>query len=111
MGNLAKFCVDHELEQDFASKRTKKKKRLPGELSNDEIEEDLISRYRRETFVYAIDTAIMSIRDRFSSHKAILADFALLDPERGSKMSTPATVYHQMPLKMLHVITVLMKEN
>ena len=80
---LAKtFCVDHELEQDFASKRTKKKKRLPGELSNDEIEEDPISRYRRETFVYAIDTAIMSIRDRFSSHKAILADFALLDPER-----------------------------
>ena len=80
---LAKmFCVDHELEQDFASKRTKKKKRLPGELSNDEIEKDPISRYRRETFVYAIDTAIMSIRDRFSSHKAILADFALLDPER-----------------------------
>ena len=76
------FCVDHELEQDFVSKRTKKKKRLPGELSNDEIEEDPISRYRRETFVYAIDTAIMPIRDRFSSHKAILADFALLDPER-----------------------------
>ena len=74
--------MDHELEQDFASKRTKKKKRLPGELFNDEIEEDPISRYRRETFVYAIDTAIMSIRDRFSSHKAILADFALPDPER-----------------------------
>lgn len=80
---LAKtFCVDYELEQDFALKRTKKKKRLPGELSNDEIEEDPIRRYRRETFVYAIDTAVMSIRDRFSSHKAILADFALLDPER-----------------------------
>ena len=74
--------MDHELEQDFASKRTKKKKRLPGELSNDEIEEDPISRYQRETFVYAIDTAIMSIRDRFSSHKAILADFALPDPKR-----------------------------
>ena len=81
--SLAKtFCVDHELEQDFASKRTKKKKRLPDELSNDEIEEDPISRYRRETFVYAIDTAIMSMRDRFSSQKAILADSALLDPER-----------------------------
>ena len=97
---LAKtYCVDHELEQDFPSKRTKKKKRLPGELSNDEIEEDPISRYRRETFVYAIDTAIMSIRDRFSSHKAILADLIL----SGSKISTPATVYHQMLLKMLHV--------
>ena len=80
---LAKtFCVDDELEQDFASKCTKKKKRLPGKLSNDEIEEDPISRYRRETFVYAIDTAIMSIRDSFLSHKAIPADFALLDPER-----------------------------
>ena len=67
--------MDYELEQDFASKRTKNKKRLPGELSNDEIEEDPISRYRQETFVYAIDTTIMSIRDRFSSHKAILADF------------------------------------
>ena len=74
--------MDHELEQDFASKRTKKKKRLPDELSNDEIEEAPISRYRRETFVYAIDTAIMSMRDRFSSQKTILADSALLDPER-----------------------------
>ena len=49
---------------------TKKKKRLPGELSNDKIEEDPISRYRQEMFIYTIDTAIMSIRDRFSSHKA-----------------------------------------
>lgn len=33
---LAKtFCVDHELEQGFASKRTRKKKRLIAELSND----------------------------------------------------------------------------
>ena len=66
---LAKtFCVDHELEQDFASNRTKKKKRLPGELSNDEIEENPISRYRRETFVYAIDTAIMSLTQQSLCH-------------------------------------------
>ena len=66
----------------FCFEAHKKEETTPGELSNDEIEEDPISRYRRETFVYAIDTAIMSIRDRFSSHKAILADFALLDPQR-----------------------------
>ena len=31
--SLAKtFCVDHELEQDFSSNRTKKKKRLPDEF-------------------------------------------------------------------------------
>ena len=108
---LAKtFCVDHELEQDFASKRTKKKKRLAGELSNDEIEQDPISRYRRETLVCAIDTGIMSIRDRFSSHKAILADFALLDPERFQDMNSSNSLPPDA-LKMLHVITVLMKEN
>jgi hypothetical protein len=98
---LAKtFCVDYELEQDFASKRTSKKKRLPGETSNDEIEKDPVSRYRRETFVYAIDTAIMSIRDRFSSHKAILADFSLLDPERfqdiNSSKSLPPDVFQNI---------------
>ena len=44
---LAKtFSVNHELEQDFASKRTKKKKRLPSELSNDEIEELEIASHR-----------------------------------------------------------------
>jgi hypothetical protein len=80
--------VDHELKQDFGSKRTRKKKRLPGELSNDEIEEDPVSRYRWEMFVYAIDTAIMSIRDRFSSHKAILADFSVLYPERFQDISS-----------------------
>ena len=68
---LAKtFCVDHELEQDFASNRTKKNydERLPGELSNDEIEENPISRYRRETFIYAIDTAIMSLTQQSLCH-------------------------------------------
>ena len=94
------FCVDHELKQDFGSKRTRKKKRLPGELSNDEIEEDPVSRYRRETFVYAIDTAIMSIRDRFSSHKAILADFSVLDPERfqdiNSRNSLPQDAFQNV---------------
>ena len=101
---LAKtFCADHELEQDVASKRTKKKERLPGELSNDEIEKEPVNRYRRETFVYAIDTAIMSIRDRFSSHKAILANFALLDPERfqdiNSSNSLPPDAFENVARK------------
>jgi hypothetical protein len=99
--------VDHELEQDFASKRTRKKKWLPCELSNDEIEKDPVSRYRRETFVYAIGTAIMSIRDRFSSHKAILADFSLLDPERFQDINSSKS----LAKCTLHIITALMIEN
>lgn len=86
---LAKtFCRNHGLHDDFVVKRARKKKRFPDELCNDEIEEDQTDRYRRETFMYAIDTAIASIRERFSSHKAILADFSLLDPERFQDINT-----------------------
>ena len=46
------------------------------------MEENTRSRYLQETFIFAIDTAVLSIRRRFTAHKEILADFALLDPER-----------------------------
>ena len=52
------------------------------EMCRDEVEGNLRSSYRRETFIFAIDTALSSINRQFTSHKAILADFALLDPER-----------------------------
>ena len=78
-----KFCEDHELEdRDFQERRLRKKKKMPGEVCSDEVEENTHSRYRRETFIFAIDTAVSSIRRRFTPHKEILADFALLDPER-----------------------------
>ena len=61
---------------------------MPGELCSDELEENVQSRYRKETFIFAIDTAVSSIRKHFTSHKEILADFALLDPERFADIST-----------------------
>lgn len=77
------FCAAHELEEhDFTERRRRKRKKMPGEVCSDEAEENTRSRYRRETFIFAIDTAVSSIRRRFTTHKEILADFALLDPER-----------------------------
>ena len=81
------FCEAHELEnRDFEERRLRKKKKMPGEVCSDEVEENTHSRYRRETFIFAIDTAVSSIRRRFTSHKEILADFGLLDPERFADM-------------------------
>ena len=61
---------------------------MPGESCSDELEENVQSRYRKETFIFAIDTAVSSNKRRFTSHKEILSDFALLDPERFADIST-----------------------
>eukprot|EP00794_Sanderia_malayensis_P013143 gene13143-14494_t len=82
------FCAAHDLEErDFAERRHRNKKRMPGEDCSNEVEENAQSRYRRETFIFAIDTAVSSIRRRFTTHKEILADFALLDPEKFADIS------------------------
>eukprot|EP00794_Sanderia_malayensis_P000997 gene997-313_t len=60
---------------------------MPGEDCSDEMEGNAQSRYRRETFIFAIDTAVSSIRRRFTTHKEILADFALLEPEKFADIS------------------------
>ena len=64
------FCAAHEFEKrDFTEGRLSKRKKMPGEVCGDEVEENTQSRYRRETFIFAIDTAVSSIRRRFTSHK------------------------------------------
>ena len=55
---------------------------MPDENCRDEVETDPESKYRRETFIFVIDTAIGAKNQRFTAHKAILTDFALLYFER-----------------------------
>ena len=87
------FCEAQELEdRDFEERRLRKKKKMPGEVCSDEkekeerekregkrrkerkrkkgkkrkttkLEENTHSRYRRETFIFAIDTAVSSIKN------------------------------------------------
>ena len=87
MKEAKELCEAHEIEnRDFEERKLRKKKKMPGEVCSDEMEENTQSRYRRETFIFAIDTAVSSIRKPFTSHKEILADFAKLDPERFADM-------------------------
>ena len=65
---------------------------MPGELCSDELEGNVQSRHRKETFIFAIDTAVSSIRRRVTSHREILAGFALLDPERFTEISLHANL-------------------
>lgn len=61
------FCRIHDVE---------------GEQCPDEVTDDAVTKYRRETFIFAIDRATNAIQRRFTSHKSVLEDFSLLNPER-----------------------------
>ena len=47
----------------------------------DELEGNRESIYHRDTFIFAVNTAISSMNRRFASRKAILTDFDLLNLE------------------------------
>ena len=79
---------------------------MSDEFRNDDGEEYQKSKYRCETFIFAINTALTTIRTHFSSHRAILWDFALLDPERFQELIQMP--YLKMLLKMLAKITAYM---
>ena len=59
---------------------------MSDKLSTDIIKENPTAKYRRETFIYSNDRALSSIKTRFSANKAILCEFALLDPEQFCKI-------------------------
>ena len=54
---------------------------MPLENSVDELEGNRESIYHRDTFIFAVNKAISSMNRRFTSRKAILTDFALLNLE------------------------------
>ncbi|KAL4091045.1 hypothetical protein QTP88_025786 [Uroleucon formosanum] len=78
--------LDDDLPSDFKSVRIKKKK-MPGENTQDQISESPIERYRKNTFYKVLDQIIMSINSRFSDAREILKDLCLLSPERLLKFS------------------------
>ena len=82
------YCTHYRLlEQNFVAKRARRRKRQAAEMCQDEVEDNIASRYRQEMFSFAIDTTVSSMHKWFFSHKAILQDFALLNPEDFKKHS------------------------
>lgn len=78
--------LDDDLPSNFKSVRMRKKK-MPGENTQDQIPESPIERYRKNTFYKVLDQIIMSINSRFSDAREILKDLCLLSPERLLKFS------------------------
>ena len=58
----------------------------------DELEENKESVHHRDTFTFAVNTAISSMNRRFTSRKAILTDFDLLNPPCFQKSILKAVV-------------------
>lgn len=73
---------DCELEVQAAlpAKRTRKKKTMPGESSEDETVSDATTAYKIKVHNVIFDTVAESIHRRFLNNGTLYADFACLDP-------------------------------
>jgi hypothetical protein len=60
--------------------RIKKRKVMPGELSQDEPADGATKKWERETFLVIIDTISSSMTERFSKNKAVLRSMSYLSP-------------------------------
>lgn len=69
-----------EVEATLPQKRPRKKRRMPGELAEDEIITDAERAYKVDVYNIIMDTICESIHRRFLSHGTLYADFALLEP-------------------------------
>lgn len=75
-----------QMEVDFPEKRIGKKKKMPGELTQDES--NFISPTQKFKALYfnILDCAVNSIEERFVVNEDLLRDCAVLDPKNFKKM-------------------------
>lgn len=77
------FSLKHKLkETDFKIIRIRKKKKLSGENTSDEVSDSAAYHYKINTYFKVIDQIINSIETRFSDARNILQDLSLLSPNR-----------------------------
>lgn len=72
---------DVDIETDFPHKRTVKRKRMPGELCEDESPSLSTNLKHKAVYFNILDCAINSIKERFVPNKGVLEDCSLLDPK------------------------------
>lgn len=71
------------IQTELPKIRLRKKKKLPGELPNDEIVgETLNDRFRISVFNRIMDNIIINIEHRFDEHKDLYLDLQCYDPRR-----------------------------
>lgn len=77
------FCLAHDLhENNFKERRTRKKKRMVEENTEDEVLNSAFINYKINTYFKVLDNIVISFTTRFNSAQEILKDLSLLSPER-----------------------------
>lgn len=67
-----------EVQTELPKKRIRKKKTMPGELAQDEVERDVEMAYKTKVHHVIMDTVTESIHQRFLTHGRLFADLAYL---------------------------------
>ncbi|XP_072043204.1 zinc finger MYM-type protein 1-like [Amphiura filiformis] len=90
-----------DLDCNFAEKRVRRKKRLPGEDARDEPQ-DAITNFKTNVFLSSIDTCLTQLKERFGQNREILTSFNILTPTEllktdpiGDELKTLTDTYGQ----------------
>lgn len=82
--------TDMEVEAALPQKRIKRKKAMPGEMSQDETMLDAERAYEVKVHNQILDTAIEAIHRRFLTHGTLYADVSFLDSKNFPLIRTSA---------------------
>lgn len=82
--------IDMEVEASLPQRRPKKKKSMPGEMSQDETSSDALETYEVKVHNPIMDTVIEAIQRRFLAHGSLYADLSFLDPKNFPQIKTSA---------------------
>ena len=77
-----KMAEDANADTEFAVRRKRTKKRMPGEEASDEAISDAESRFRVDVYYKCLDTLIMQLQVRFEKFHSLLGKFSCLHPSR-----------------------------
>ena len=76
------FAVAHNISPEFASKRRRKVKRMPGEMAVDEPIHEREAAFKATVYIYALDTVLAQLQDRFSdANVSIMREMQYFSPK------------------------------
>lgn len=86
INNLEEIDEVVNVETEFPSLRSRKRKKMVGEMSDDHIVQNPLKKFEIEVYKVVINNAVQSIDKRFESNKKIYEDLSFLDPRNFDKV-------------------------
>ncbi|KAL4142015.1 hypothetical protein QTP88_004547 [Uroleucon formosanum] len=91
--------LDYNIEEKFPMKRIKKKKKIPGEIADDEAQTDPMLKFNINVYNVIYDQIITSLKKRFETHGQFYNDLQFLIPEYFTN-NLPSTVFEWISKKL-----------